>query len=325
MRRVLLVLALGLAAFGQTTPKRILPDEAAKHLVQKASANYSPMAAAAHIQGNVILEISVDESGAASVRRLVTGHPMLVPAAIECVNQWKYQPFEVEGKAATVVTLVIVTFGNPGKENDAAARAELLFQENFWTAEESAQAALGKEDYAGAEQQLNRARDVLAPVSDGRRHEAERWQLMILMGRLANAQQKYDEAEQCYKKALDLCQKSDKDAPEMALTLADLGRLYSEEKRYDLARENATRSVAIYQKNFKRVGSSNPGTQEAYGRAIAYQSWMLSKIALQQNDRIEANKQCRTVLDFRTFLGTTDLESFVSVCEQAIKNPTTKD
>jgi hypothetical protein len=111
----------------------------------------------------------------------------------------------------------------------------------------------------------------------------------------------------------------------MAASLFALGRLYAHEKRYDLARDHAIRSVAIYQKNLKRVGSSQPGAREVYGRAIAYQSWMLSTIALQQNDHIEAGKQCRTVLDFQTFLNTADHDSFVSTCEQAIKNPTPKD
>ena len=130
--------ALALAVFGQTMPKRIPPDEAAKHLISSPSPVYPPLARAASIQGKVILEVSIDESGAASVRRLVSGHPMLAPAAIESVNRWKYQPFEVDDKPATVVTLVMVTFGNPGKENDAAARAEMLFQDKVWTAEESA-------------------------------------------------------------------------------------------------------------------------------------------------------------------------------------------
>jgi TonB family protein len=294
MRLILAILALSAGAFGQTTPNRIPPDEAAKHLVKKAPANYPPMAEAARIQGDVIVEVSIDESGTARVRRLVTGHPMLAPAAIESANHWQYQPFEVDGKPATVVTVVMVTFGNPGKENDAAER------------------------------QQNRTRDILAPVSEGRHHESERWQWMITAGRLAVAQQKYDEAQEHYKKALELRQSGDKDAPEMAATLAEFGGLYAEEKRYDLARENASRSIAIYQKNLKRIGSSNPGARDVYGRAIAYQSWMLSKIAFQQNDHVEAAKQCHNVLDFHAFLGTADHDSFVSACEQAIKGPTPK-
>ncbi len=110
----------------------------------------------------------------------------------------------------------------------------------------------------------------------------------------------------------------------MAATLADFGGLYAEEKRYDLARDHANRSITIYQKNLKRVGSSNAGAREVYGRAIAYQSWMLSRIALQQNDHIEAGKECRRVLDFQTFLGTADHDSFVSACEEVLKNPTPK-
>jgi TonB family protein len=320
MRRIIAVLVLGFAAFGQTMPKRIPPDEAVKHLVKKAPVTYPPMAEAARIQGNIILEVSIDESGAASVRRIVTGHPMLAPAAIESVNRWRYQPFEVDGKPTKVVTLVMVTFGQPWWQNEAADRAEMLFQDNFWTAEESAQAALDKGDYAGAQQQLNKERDALAKRSDSS-HELERWQAMISMGRLAMAQQKYDEAEQHYKQAEKLRQSGDKNSPEMAATLADLGKLYADEKRYDLAHNRATRSVAIYQKNFKKVKTGHSSAREIYGRAIAYQSWMLSKIALQQNDRIEVGKQCRTVLDFQTFLDTADHDSFVSACEQSINNP----
>jgi TonB family protein len=325
MRAILVALVLAVAAFGQTTPTRIPPDEAEKHLVKKASAKYPPLAEAARIQGNVILEVSIDESGAASVRRFVTGHPMLAPAAIESANRWKYKPFEVDGKPATAVTLVMVTFGNPGKEGNAAARGEMVFQDNFWTLEESAQAALGQRDYAGAEQQLTKARDLLAPVSDGRRHMSERWQLMISMGRLAMAQKKDDEAERYFKKALELRQDGHSDAPEVGATLADLGRLYAEEQRYDLARDHATRSVAIYQKNFNRVDSSQQGARQVYGLAIAYQSWMLSKIALQQNDLIEAGKQCRVVLDFQSFLAASDHDSFMSACEQTMRSRAPKN
>ncbi len=312
MRLTLAFLTLALTAFGQITPKRIPPDEAAKHLAKKASATYPPLAEAARIQGNIILEVMIDETGVTSVHRLITGHPLLAPAAIESANRWIYQPFQVDGKPATVVTLVMITFGSPGKENDAEARAEMLFQNDFWTAEGSAQAALVQRDYTSAEQQLNKARDLLAPVEDGRRHAVERWQLMISMGRLAMAQKKDDEAEQCYKKALELRQNGDKDAPEMAVTLAALGSLYAEEKHYDLARDHANRSIAVYRKNLKRAGA--PGAREAYSRAIAYESWMLSRIALQQNNQIEEGKQCRVVLDFQASLDAADHDSFVSAC-----------
>jgi TonB family protein len=318
MRGILAVLALCVVALGQAAPKHISPEEAEKHLDKRSPPTYPPMVEMARIQGDVILEIIIDESGAASVRRLVTGHPMLVAAAIESANRWKYQPFEVDGKPCSVITFVKITFGHPGTVNEAATRAELLFQDNFWTAEDSAEVALRDRDYAQAAQQLDKARDLLAPVSDGRRHESERWQWMISMGSLAMAQKKYDEAEQHYKRALEFRQTGDKDAPEMAATLADLGRLHADEKRYDLAREEAAQSIAIYQRNFKRVSSRQPRAREVYGRAIAYEALMLLKIAMQQNDHAEGSKQCRTVLDFQNFLDSSDHDSFVSLCGPAI-------
>ena len=325
MRAILAVLALALAVSAQTSPKRISFSEAESHLLKKAPMTYPPSAAAAHIQGNIILEVTIDESGAAAVQRLVKGHPMLAPAAIESVNQWKYRPFDVDGKPATVVTLVVVTFGHPWWKNDAEDHAEILIHDSFWTAEESAQTLIDKGDYTGAGQQLNKAQDVLASLKDDRTHELERWQWVISMGRLAMAQQKYEVAEEYYKKAQNLRENGDKDAPEMAATLAHLGRLYADEKRYDLARDHAARSVAIYQKNFKRAGANHPGEREVYGRAIADESWMLSKIAMQTNDHIEAGQQCRRVLDFQAFLSPGDHDSFVSACEQTIRNPTPRN
>jgi len=316
MRLILVLLALVPPLVGQMASRRISPDEAAKHLIEQPPALYPAMAQAGRIQGHVILEVTIDESGKASVRRLVMGHPLLAPAAIQSVNGWRYRPFEVDGKPAAVVSLAVVTFGAPGKEHGDETRAELLFQNNFWTLEESASVALAKGDFTVAEQQLNKAKDLLAPAGDlARGHESEQWQWTISMGRLAMARQKYDDAEQYYRKAQEFHQ-SDKDAPEIAATLAELGKLYAEEKRYDLARDHATRSVAIYKKDFRRVSSGHSGARQVYGRAIANQSWMLSKIAVQQNDKVEAARQCREVLDFETFLDAADHDRFVSACEQ---------
>jgi len=322
MRHIVLLLMLTFAAFGQTTPTRVPPDEAAKHLIKKPAPNYPQLAEAAHIQGNVIIEISIDESGSASARRLVSGHPLLAPSAIENIGRWKYQPFDVNGKPAPVITLAMVNFGNPGASHNAEDHAEVLFQHDFWTAEESAQGSLGKAEYAQAEQQLTKAQDVLSLVTNGPRHMPERWQWTIAMGQLRAGQQKYGDAEQYFKTALTLRETDDKDSPEAARTLAYLGNLYAEEKQYFLARENATHSVTIFQKNFKKVGSGNTSARQSYGRAIAYQSWMLSTLALQQNNKMEAAKQCRVVLDFQSFLSANDHDSFLATCQRAIANPT---
>ncbi len=133
------------------------------------------------------------------------------------------------------------------------------------------------------------------------------------------AQQKYDDAEQSFKNALNLNPCDEKDSPEMAAALANLGGLYHEEKRNDLAREYAERSVALYQKKFK-VASQNSGARQSLGQPIAYQSWMLSELALQQHQSGDAIKYCRTVVDFQEFLKPADHDLFVPSCIQTISN-----
>ena len=41
---------------------------------------------------------------------LVSGHPMLVPAAIEAVKQWRYRPYLLNGGPVEVETMITVTF-----------------------------------------------------------------------------------------------------------------------------------------------------------------------------------------------------------------------
>jgi TonB family protein len=314
---VVLFLAASISLFGQTRPTRIPADAAGEHLVIKSDPVYPPLADLTHITGDVLLEVAIDESGKPAVRRIISGHPLFQIPAVDAVNSWKYKPFELEGKPTAVVTVVVVSFHSTGKQ-ETQERAEMLFQFDFWTAEDAAVAMLAKRDYAAAGQLLNRASGLLAPVSDGRHHVPERWEWMMSMGNLHLALQKYDESEQYYKKALALSPTGEKDAPEIAATLASLADLYAEEKRFDLARDHAVRSVAIYQKNFKRAGSGNPGPRQTYGRAIVYQSWTLSRLALEQNKKAEASKNCGIVLEFQAYLNAADHDSFVPSCQQII-------
>jgi len=324
MRRIILFLALTCPAFGQTPFVRIPPDDAAKHLISKPSPAYPALAKATHITGPVILEISINESGKPSVRRAVSGHPLLIFSATDSISGWVYQPFELNGKPATVKTFVMVAFEDTASQ-DTQGHAEMLLLHNFWTAEDAALTALATGDYAGASQQLSQASDILGPASHHSPQLLERSQWMTTMGQLYMDQKKFEESEPYYKNALKLLQDNDKEAPETAAALAHLGYLYAQEKKYDLARELANKSVGIYNKNFKRAGSGNPSLQQTCGTAIVYQSWMLSRVAVQQNDQKEAGKDCRAVLEFQTFLNSSDRDTFVSACQQTLLVPGSKN
>ena len=316
MRWAFLLLILASNALGQTLP-RVQPEEAAKHLVSNMSPIYPPFAQQTRISGDVLLEIAIAPDGKTFVRRLISGHPLLVQAAITAVNNWQFQPFIVDGKPATVVTAVIVPFGNAGNQS-AADQTQVIFQYYFWTTESFTQAALARGDFLGAEQQLKKAHDLLVPVASDPRNNPERLQWILDSGDLSKAQQKYDEAEQSYHKGLELLQKRDKEAAEVAAVLARLGALYAEEKRYDLARDHFSHSIVIYQKNLKKIGSGNPGARQFYGAAIANESWMLSEVERHLNNHPEAINQCRTVLEFQDFLNTANRDSIVSGCQKTI-------
>src|ERR1700675_2664742 len=58
-------------------------------LVRRVQPNYPPLARQARIQGTVVLHAVISKDGAIENLTLVSGHPMLPPAALDAVKQWK--------------------------------------------------------------------------------------------------------------------------------------------------------------------------------------------------------------------------------------------
>jgi len=87
----------------------VLEGEGTQHLPH-AEPLYPPIAKAAHVQGSVLLHADVDEQGAVTKVEVIGGPPMLRGAAMDAVGQWKYKPFEVDGKSAAVRAVVSVPF-----------------------------------------------------------------------------------------------------------------------------------------------------------------------------------------------------------------------
>ena len=79
-------------------------------LVRKVEPVYPAPAKSARIQGPVVLEAIIGKDGTMQNLRLVSGHPMLVRAAIEAVSQWRYKPYVLNGEAIEVETQITVNF-----------------------------------------------------------------------------------------------------------------------------------------------------------------------------------------------------------------------
>jgi TonB family protein len=101
------------AAQGPTPQRvRVSPGVMEKMLIKKVDPIYP---ADAHIEGSVVLTVIVDKEGNVSNIQLISGHPMLAPAAIDAVKQWKYKPFLLNGEPVMVETQVTVNFVLPKK------------------------------------------------------------------------------------------------------------------------------------------------------------------------------------------------------------------
>lgn len=79
-------------------------------LIRRVQPVYPPLARTARIQGPVVLYATISKAGTIDNLRLMTGHPMLVPAAIDAVSQWRYRPYILNSEPIEVETQITVNF-----------------------------------------------------------------------------------------------------------------------------------------------------------------------------------------------------------------------
>jgi periplasmic protein TonB len=94
------------------TPQRVRVSSGVSSglLIRKVNPTYPPLARQARIQGTVVLQAQISKDGSIENLQLISGHPMLAPAAIEAVKQWKYKPYLLNGEPVEVDTQVQVNF-----------------------------------------------------------------------------------------------------------------------------------------------------------------------------------------------------------------------
>jgi protein TonB len=98
--------------FQPVVPQRVRISQGvtAGMLIHKTQPSYPILARSARIQGTVILKAIIDKDGNIQDLQLVSGHPLLVPAAIAAVKEWHYKPFLLNGIPTEVETTVDVNF-----------------------------------------------------------------------------------------------------------------------------------------------------------------------------------------------------------------------
>ena len=94
------------------TPQRIRVSQGVTQglKIRDVKPNYPPLARQARIQGSVLLQAVISKDGSIEDLKVISGHPMLVPAAIDAVKQWKYKPYILNGEPVVVDTQITVNF-----------------------------------------------------------------------------------------------------------------------------------------------------------------------------------------------------------------------
>jgi|SRR5580692_247350 protein TonB len=78
--------------------------------IYSAQPDYPVLAREAHIWGTVVVNAVIDEQGNVVQAHALNGHPLLIPAALKAVLQWKYEPTLLNGVPVAVEMEVTVHF-----------------------------------------------------------------------------------------------------------------------------------------------------------------------------------------------------------------------
>jgi len=79
-------------------------------LLERIAPIYPVLAKQTHVQGVVQIDAVIDAQGNVVEVQAVSGHPLLVPAALRAVSQWKFEPTYLNEEPIPVQFTVTVTF-----------------------------------------------------------------------------------------------------------------------------------------------------------------------------------------------------------------------
>jgi periplasmic protein TonB len=102
--------SLGVIALG---PPRVVVagyDVQAPRKLRNVVPVYPDLAKRAGTEGKVVVECTIDVTGHIANARVLSGHPLLAPAALAAVSEWTYVPTRLGGVPVAVILTVTVNF-----------------------------------------------------------------------------------------------------------------------------------------------------------------------------------------------------------------------
>ena len=95
---------------GPKRPVRVGGDVKPPRLIYGPAAIYPILASQSHVHGMVVIDAIIDEHGSVIQEKVVSGHPLLIQAALKAVSERKYEPTILDGEPTPVDLRVEVNF-----------------------------------------------------------------------------------------------------------------------------------------------------------------------------------------------------------------------
>jgi TonB family protein len=121
----LLMVGFGVSLLAQERVPVSVPEEEMQKLVIHRVDPVLPPEPGMRLHGTVVLKAVISRSGAIESLQIVSGHPMLIPAALDAVKQWTYQHYEVNGIPVRVETTVRMAFAEASEAGAERSKPEV--------------------------------------------------------------------------------------------------------------------------------------------------------------------------------------------------------
>jgi protein TonB len=93
-----------------TGPVRVGGNVQEPHPIKMVPPVYPPLASKSRVAGTVVLEATLTREGTVEEIHVISGHPLLIEAAIAAVKQWQYEPTLLNGEPVSVILTAKVHF-----------------------------------------------------------------------------------------------------------------------------------------------------------------------------------------------------------------------
>jgi protein TonB len=91
-------------------PLRVASALQVSRLIKKVNPEYPALARRARLEGSVITEAIITESGTIDSLHIISGNPIFYQSVLDALQQWRYEPTLLNGQPLEVITTITVNF-----------------------------------------------------------------------------------------------------------------------------------------------------------------------------------------------------------------------